>query len=149
MSGRGSLNAVYLIRKGQYYHKNKKLLGKLVCRSLKNKLIDRYGIFLHWDTKIDIGLHLPHPEGIIIGKACEIGKNCRILQQVTIGEARIDEYLLGKQPHIGDNCIIFSGAKIIGRIKLGNGTTVGANAVLNKDTEPDSVWAGIPAKRLK
>lgn len=49
-------------------------------------------------------------------------------------------------PTIGDNVIIFAGAKIIGNVKIGNNTVIGANAVVTHNIPDNSVAVGIPAK---
>jgi serine O-acetyltransferase len=72
--------------------------------------------------------------------ANEIGKNCTIFHQVTIG------YKKGKCPTLGDNVRIYTGAVIIGGIKLGNNCTVGANSVVNKDVPENCTVAGVPAR---
>ena len=72
-----------------------------------------------------------------------IGKNCTIFQGVTIGSIR---GIKGGVPTIGDNVIIFAGAKIIGNVKIGNNTVIGANAVVTHNIPDNSVAVGIPAK---
>ena len=52
-------------------------------------------------------------------------------------------------PIIEENCIIYSGAVVIGDITIGKGTIIGANAVVTKDTPPNSVVGGVPAKLIK
>lgn len=77
---------------------------------------------------------LPHNlNGIIIATEAIIGKNCTIMQQVTIGKNGKDE----GAPTIGDNVFIGAGAKIIGPINVGNNVKIGANAVVVKDI-PDN-----------
>jgi len=51
-------------------------------------------------------------------------------------------------PVIGDNCILFAGAKVIGNVTLGNNVIVAANAVVTKDFPDNAVVGGIPAKIL-
>ena len=51
-------------------------------------------------------------------------------------------------PIVGDRVFIAAGAKIIGRIKLGNDLVIGANAVVTKDVPDNAVVGGIPAKVL-
>ena len=76
--------------------------------------------------------NLPHGiAGIFISHTAQIGKNCTILQNVTIGSSK------GKAPVIGDNCIIGAGAVIIGGITIGNNCCIGANCTLAKDV-PDN-----------
>ena len=148
--GKGSLNALYLIRIGQYFfHCHSGFLRKIVCKFLRNRLITQYGIYLNWETYIGKGLELPHPNGIVIGKTSVIGENCRILQQVTIGSARKGDYLLNKQPHLGNNILLGAGSKILGSITLKDNTVVGANAVLLTDTVESGVYVGVPARIVK
>lgn len=70
--------------------------------------------------------------GIIVAHDAEIGKNCTIYHQVTIGQNGGPG-----APKIGDNVIIGAGAKIIGRVVVGNNCRIGANAVVYKDV-PDN-----------
>ena len=141
-----SYNAVLYIRKAQYYYK-KGFLRNLLSKYYVNKLISKYGIFIRPSYVIGSGLKLPHPNGIIIGTN-KIGKNCTIFQQVTIGSARMGDFKKGNQPIIGDNCIFFAGCKVLGSIGIADGTVVGANAVLTKDTEKNCTYVGVPAKKV-
>ena len=47
---------------------------------------------------------------------------------------------------IGNNVYIGPGAKIIGKIDIGDGVVIGANAVVNKDVPSGVTVGGIPAK---
>ena len=49
-------------------------------------------------------------------------------------------------PVIGDNCFIGPGAKIFGKINIGDNVAIGANAVVNKDVPSNVTVAGVPAK---
>lgn len=99
------------------------------------------GIQLPPGTNVGRGLLFGHFSCIVINGATSIGRNCTIYQGVTIGSAR------GKGiPTIGDNCVIFAGAKIIGNVKIGNNVVIGANAVVLKDIPDNCICAGVPAK---
>lgn len=75
---------------------------------------------------------LPHGiMGIVVSPNAVIGKGCTIFHQVTIGEGR------DGAPTIGDNCFIGVGAKVIGKIKIGNNVRIGANCVVFEDV-PDN-----------
>jgi len=146
----GNKNATLLIRIFLASSKKKDLFNRFIVRALRNRLIKVYGIEIGGHTKIGMGLHIAHPNGIIFGEGVEIGKNVTIYHQVTFGLNNVSSKGdINAYPKVGDNCIIYAGAKIIGNIKLGNGTIVGANSVLLTDTEENSVYAGIPAKRIK
>ena len=80
---------------------------------------------------------LPHGlNGIIISPDAHIGKNCTIFHQVTIGNDYRD---VRNVPTIGDNVTIYPGAKIIGKITIGDNCEIGANAVVVHDVPPNTL----------
>lgn len=87
---------------------------------------------------------------VVIHKNAKIGANCIIGTCVTIGGNKkpntIDE---GGVPVIEDNCYIATGAKILGGIRIGEGSFIGANTVVTRDVPPHSLVSGIPGKIIK
>jgi serine O-acetyltransferase len=98
------------------------------------------------DPRATLGrrLMLPHPNGVVIHEDAVIGNDCMIMQQVTIG--MIGE---GEVPRIGNKVYVGAGAKIIGRVDVGDGARVGANAVVTKDVPPNWTAVGIPARLIE
>ena len=101
------------------------------------------------------GIDMP-PE-VVVGKDLRlihrgIGDRVQIYHQVTIGRSdahlpreRIRSMLI----EIGDDVVIYPGAKVLcrsGVLRIGNGTIIGANAVVTRSTGEGEVWAGIPAR---
>ena len=95
------------------------------------------------NCQIGGGLLIPHPNGIVIHPEAEIGPNCLIFQQVTIGNGK------DGVPKVGGHVDIGAGAKILGGIKLGDHSRVGANAVVLDDVAEGDTVVGIPAKSIK
>ena len=95
------------------------------------------------NCKIAGGLLIPHPNGIVIHPDAEIGPNCLLFQQVTIGNAR------GGVPRLGGHVDVGAGAKIIGPVTIGNHANIGANAVVTKDVPTGATAVGIPAKIIQ
>lgn len=141
-----SQNAVFLCR---LVIKFNKCRHKYMATIVRNKLIKKYGIHLAFNATIGSDIQLPHPNGIIIGDGVIIGKNCSIYHQVTLGKKRGNMNDERDYPIIGDNVVIFPGAKIIGKITIGNNSVIGPNSVVIKDVEPYSVYSGIPAHKIK
>lgn len=94
-------------------------------------------------AEIGGGLIVQHGYGTIIAPR-KIGKNCWVNQGVTIGYTNDDDC-----PTLGDNVTVYSGAKILGNVHIGNNVVVGANAVVVKDIEDNCVVGGVPAKVIK
>lgn len=86
------------------------------------------------------GLLLPHPTGIVIHPDAEIGPNCLLFQQVTIGMRD------GKVAVIEGHVDIGAGAKIMGGITIGRHAKIGANAVVLCDVPEGATAVGVPAK---
>ena len=104
----------------------------------------KYGIQIPWHTKIGRGFYIGHFGCIVVNGATTIGKNCNISQGVTIGQAnRGDRRGVAT---IGDGVYIGPGAKIVGKVSIGNNVAIGANAVVTKDVPDNAVVAGIPAR---
>jgi len=110
------------------------------------RLENKYGIFIGKKALIDIGVKFPHPTGIVIGDGCVIGKNVTIFQQVTIGGKIIGDAQNRNYPKVGDGCVLFTGAKLLGEIKIGDFCIIGANAVVLNDVPSKHTAVGVPAK---
>ena len=92
--------------------------------------------------KIGGGFSVQHGFSTIIS-AREIGKNCRVFQQVTIG------YNGDENPIIGDNVHITAGAIIIGGVHIGSNSIIGAGTVVVRDVPAGTTVAGVPAKVIR
>lgn len=154
----------YILSKIQHYNEKKYWYRRnqvISCDSKKIKLIKMF--YLYYIKKCDSfncawlainindGCHfdsiplLPHGlKGIIIGYNVFVGKNCTIMQHVTISEGTKEKPTL-----IGNNVFIGAGAVIRSGRKIGNNVKIGANAVITHDVPDNCVVAGVPAKIIK
>ena len=134
---------VRLIRSIRFYQQYQ---NKPFLKWLKYVGVIRYrfwsvvsGADIPLNCKIGGGLLMPHPNGIVIHPEAEIGPNCLIFKQVTIGSNGRDV------PKIGGHVDIGAGAKVLGDITIGNHARVGANAVVLKDVREYYTAKGIAA----
>jgi len=100
-------------------------------------VLTRWGISIEADAEIGPGCYIGHFGGIIIGGNVRIGRNVNLSQGVTIGVAGQGEKR--GSPWIGDNVYIAPGAKIFGKIRVGDNVKIGANAVVHKDVPDNAV----------
>ena len=134
-----SFQVTFWYRLGRYFFL-KKSIFRYAVQLVSRHYCYKYGISLPLTQKIDEGLRFAHYSCIIIG-AERIGKNLTIYQGCTIGAVH------GKgAPTIGDNVVMYAGAKVVGNVQVGNNVVIGANAVVIKDVPDNAVVVGVPAK---
>ena len=111
---------------------------------LLSRSAHRHGGYIGPDTVIKNNLSLPHGlHGVFISRYAQIGENCCIYQNVTIGE--IDR----KAPVIGNNCLIGAGAVIIGDIRIGDNVKIGAGAVVNTNVPDNYTVVSQPMRMIE
>ncbi|MEK7775417.1 MAG: serine O-acetyltransferase EpsC [Candidatus Zixiibacteriota bacterium] len=106
------------------------------------------GLEIHPGAKIGKGIFIDHGAGLVIGETAEIGANCVLFHNVTIGGTGKHD---GKRhPTIGDNVFIGTGAILLGPILVGSNSKIGANSfVVMRDIPPNCTVAGTPARVIK
>lgn len=108
--------------------------------SFYNYYLDTRGCFIGYKSNFKNAPILPHGfNGIFVSNESQIGENCVIFHQVTIGSNTLVDSKGKGSPIIGDNCYIGAGAKIIGDVKIGNNVRIGANCIVFQDVPDNSV----------
>jgi len=105
------------------------------------------GISISGDARIGPGLYIGHFGGIVVGPDVVMGRRCNITQGVTIGAA--GSGASAGSPVIGDEVHVMPGAKIYGKITIGDWTRIGANAVVTKDLPSGVLAMGVPATDVR
>ena len=102
------------------------------------------GIEIHPGATIGRGVFIDHGMGVVIGETSEIGDRCLLYQGVTLGGTGKD---CGKRhPTLQENVVVGAGAKVLGAIKIGSNTRIGAGSVVVKNVEKNSTVVGIPGR---
>jgi serine O-acetyltransferase len=120
--------------------------ARLLARLMAEIAHARTGIDIHPGATIGSGFFIDHGTGVVIGETAIIGDNVRIYQAVTLGARHFptdDEGNLikgdARHPVVEDDVVIYAGATILGRITIGQGSTIGGNVWLTKDVPANSV----------
>lgn len=100
------------------------------------------GIELPCEVVVGRNFIIDHFGGIIVSGYARFGDNCRIRNGVVVGLRRVEEHYA---PVIGNNVDIGAGAKLLGRITIGENSIIGANAVVLEDVPANSIAIGVPA----
>ncbi len=125
-------------------HKLWKLGLPLFPRILSQLTRSLTGIEIHPGAKIGQGVFIDHGMGVVIGETTEIGNRCLLYQGVTLGGTGKNH---GKRhPTLSENVVVGAGAKVLGAIKVGENTRIGAGSVVVRDVEADSTVVGIPGR---
>lgn len=104
------------------------------------------GIEIHPAARLGDRLFIDHGMGVVIGETAEVGDDVTIYHGVTLGGVSLSH---GKRhPTIEDHVVIGAGAKVLGAIRIGYGSRIGANAVVVNDVDPEKVVVGIPGKEI-
>lgn len=91
---------------------------------------------------------------IRIGDYCLTGIDCKFMgsnhiysdpMKPYITTGTTDEWTI----NVGANCWLGAGVSIIGNVKIGHGSIIGADALINKDIPPFSLVVGNPGKIIK
>jgi len=102
------------------------------------------GIEIHPGAQIGKGVFIDHGMGVVIGETTIIGDQCLLYQGVTLGGTGKAH---GKRhPTLANNVVVGAGAKVLGAIKVGANTRIGAGSVVLRDVNPDSTVVGIPGR---
>jgi serine O-acetyltransferase len=116
-----------------------RVLSRLVWRGT----VTSYGCYIAVTGRLGSGLCLPHPIGVVIGEGSVIGNDVTIYQGVTLGRISQD---VAAYPTIEDGAVIYTGATVLGGIRIGRNAVVAAHSVVLIDVPDHACAAGAPAR---
>jgi len=135
----------------RFYH----FLYKIKLR-LTAEIFSRINLFLNGAeidpaAEIGSGCKIWHSSGVIIGRGVKIGNNVSIFSNVVLGGLGHSIFHHGEPgyPVIGDNVILYTNVTVLGPVKIGNNTTIGAHSLVLKSIPDNCLVAGSPAEIIK
>lgn len=102
------------------------------------------GIEIHPGATIGRRFFIDHGMGVVIGETAEVGDDCMLYHGVTLGGRSLEK--VKRHPTLEDGVTVGAGAKVLGPITIGAGSAIGANSVVTRDCEPNSIVVGIPGR---
>jgi serine O-acetyltransferase len=116
------------------------VLYRAMYRSVRNF----YGIELPYSAHVGRRVVIEHQSDIVVHGNTHIGDDCIIRQGVTLGNRSLEHPF--DAPHLGNGVNVGAGAKILGKVTVGDGARIGANAVVRSDVPAGALAVGIPAR---
>lgn len=117
----------------------------LIPRIISEHAHSETGIDIHPGAVIGESFFIDHGTGVVIGETTVIGNRVRLYQGVTLGAKSfpLDDdgnpiKGIDRHPIIEDDVTIYSGATILGRVTIGQGSIIGGNVWLTRDLPPES-----------
>ncbi|MFC3706188.1 serine O-acetyltransferase [Devosia honganensis] len=99
---------------------------------------------IHPAVPMGKGIMLDHGTGLVIGETAVVGDNVSMLQNVTLGGTGKSDQ--DRHPKIGNGVLIGAGAKVLGNIRVGDCSRIGAGSVVLKEVPERTTVAGVPAR---
>lgn len=117
---------------------------KALALAMQLRVSEVLGVDVHPAARLGGGLLIDHATGVVIGETCVVGRDCTILQGVTLGAS--GRMTGDRHPKIGRDVLIGAHAVILGRVEIGDGAKVGAGSVVLKSIPPAATAVGVPAR---
>jgi serine O-acetyltransferase len=111
---------------------------------MQSRIATTFGVDFHPAARIGSGILIDHATGVVVGETAVIGDGVSMLHGVTLGgtgKASGDRH-----PKVGNGVLLGAGAKILGNIRIGEGSKVGAGSVVLADVPPHVTVVGVPAR---
>jgi serine O-acetyltransferase len=108
------------------------------------------GIEIHPGARIGKRLFIDHGMGVVIGETAEIGDDCTLYHDVTLGgrAPQRGEHGRKRHPTLGNGVIVGSGAQILGPFRVGDGARIAAQAVVLSEVPDGVTMVGPPARSV-
>ena len=117
---------------------------RVMARLMQSMMSEALAVDIHPAAEIGCGILLDHATSFVAGETAIIEDNVSILHEVTLGGTGKEHG--ARHPIIRSGVLIGAGAKILGRVVIGEGVKVGAGSVVLSDAPPHTTIVGVPAE---
>ena len=110
---------------------------------MQSTVSSKYAADIHPAAEIEGGLYLNVGGGVVIGETARVGRDCTILQGVTLGGTGKENG--DRHPKIEDGVILHCGATVLGNLNVGRGAIITAKSIVTKEVPELARVSGVPA----
>ncbi len=135
------LHALWLHRIAHWFYRRREFTMARLISHISRHIT---GIEIHPGAKIGKRFFIDHGMGVVIGETTEIGDDVLLYQGVVLGGTSLEKKK--RHPTLGDGVVVGAGATVLGAVKIGDRSRVGAGAVVISDVPPDSTVVGVPGR---
>jgi serine O-acetyltransferase len=111
---------------------------------LQNRISEMFAVDIHPAARIGKGILIDHGTSVVIGETAVVGDDVSMLHEVTLGGTGKESG--DRHPKVGNGVLIGAGAKILGNVKIGDGSKVASGSVVLREVPPHATVAGVPAR---
>jgi serine O-acetyltransferase len=111
---------------------------------LQNRISEVFAVDIHPAARLGKGILIDHGTGVVIGETTVVGDDVSMLHEVTLGGTGKESG--DRHPKVGNGVLIGAGAKILGNVRIGDGSKVAAGSVVLHEVPPHATVAGVPAR---
>mmetsp|Transcript_18657 Transcript_18657/g.32398 ORF Transcript_18657/g.32398 Transcript_18657/m.32398 type:complete len:363 (-) Transcript_18657:592-1680(-) len=122
------------------WHQGRQLLANQIHAQASKRL----HVDIHPEAQIGPGAFIDHATGVVIGRTAVLHSDVSMLHRVTLGGA--GSSVGRRHPTIGEQVFLGAGSTLLGNIKVGDRSQVGACSLVVDDVPPDATAVGVPAR---
>lgn len=114
-------------------------------------VIQRRNVHFDGDVWLNNNVWFDAHADIWLGRGTMVGPGVRFLtgtHEIGPHELRASTPII-KDIRVGAGCFIGANVVVLPGVTIGDGVVIGAGSIVTKDCEPDSVYVGAPARKIK
>jgi len=115
-----------------------------LARLLQSMISEAFAVDIHPAARFGCGILLDHATSFVAGETAIVEDNVSILHEVTLGGTGKEHG--NRHPIVRSGVLIGAGAKILGRVEIGQGSRIGAGSVVLADVPEHVTVVGVPAE---
>lgn len=114
---------------------------------LQSMVSQAMGLDIHPAARIGARVFIDHATGVVIGETAVVGEDTSILQGVTLGGTGKESG--DRHPKVGRGVLLSAGANVLGNVRIGDFSRVGAGSVVLHEVPPYTTVVGVPARVVR